>query len=151
MKKLMFVILIAVILSSGCSAFRQLNTIKNLSYDLEGINMGMPAIGEFALLVDIGIYNPNDTEVEIRDMNYTVYVNDIKIGTGRSLDRMVIKKKDKTVYHTRIDLDMEDLKENYQTLLGSKEFNAIVTGDVTFNTSVGEHTFPFELKRRAGK
>ena len=101
MKRIIIPIIIIMMFSS-CTAFNQLNAIKNLQYEFEGLNVGMPSFGEVVLLADIAIYNPNNVQVEIKKVEYEIFINDIKMAEGETEDKLIIKKKSKEIYHTAI-------------------------------------------------
>ncbi len=148
MKRIIIPIIIIMMFSS-CTAFNQLNAIKNLQYEFEGLNVGMPSFGEVVLLADIAIYNPNNVQVEIKKVEYEIFINDIKMAEGETEDKLIIKKKSKEIYHTAIVPDMKNLKENFMQLLGAGNLKGLLKGNITFNTSLGAHTFPFSIERSA--
>ncbi len=151
MKKITILIIVIVLLSS-CTAYKQINAIKNLQYNFEGINVGMPSLGKIVLLVDIGIYNPNNIDVKIEEINYEIFIDDKKIAVGETEEDIVIKKNAKTTYSTKVKPELSELKENLPNIMmGLGNMKILVKGDVTFNTSVGAHTFPFSIERKMGE
>ena len=151
MKRITILIIVLVLLSS-CTAYKQINAIKNLQYNFEGINVGMPSLGKIVLLVDIGIYNPNNVDVEIEEINYEIFIDNKRIAVGETEEDIVIKKNAKTIYSTRIKPELSELKNNLPNIMmGLGNMKVLVKGDVTFNTSVGAHTFPFSIERKMGE
>ncbi len=151
MKKITILIIVIVLLSS-CTAYKQINAIKNLQYNFEGINVGMPSLGKIVLLVDIGIYNPNNVDVEIEEINYEIFIDNKRIAVGETEEDIVIKKNAKTTYSTKIKPELSELKNNLPNIMmGLGKMKVLVKGDVTFNTSVGAHTFPFSIERKMEK
>ncbi len=152
MKKITILFIIIIVFLSSCTAYKQINAIKNLQYNFEGINVGMPSLGNIVLLVDIGIYNPNNVDVEIEEISYEIFIDDKKMATGETEENIVIKKNAKTTYSTKIKPELKELKTNLPNIMmGLGNMKVLVTGDVTFNTSVGAHTFPFSIERKIGE
>lgn len=146
MKRYLVMIIIISVFAS-CTAFSQLNAIKNLQYELKGFNIGMPALGEIVLLADIDIYNPNNTDVEINRVEYEIFINGEKVADGITDEHVKIKKKSNAVYHTKITPDMQKIKGNAMNMLTSDDIKGVLKGNMTFNTALGEHTFPFTIEK----
>lgn len=142
-----YLILAIIGIFASCTAFSQLNAIKNLQYELKGLNIGMPALGEIVLLADISIYNPNNTDVEINRVDYEIFINGEKVAEGRTDESLKIEKKSSAVYHTKIKPDLNRIKGNIMSMLTSDNLEGVLKGDITFNTALGEHTFPFTIEK----
>ena len=147
-KKIFYMTFVIIIFTLNCAFINQFKAIKDLEYSFEKFNIAMPSFGKFALLADIGIYNPNGVNIEITSLEYTVKIGKIVIAEGESFERLKIKKKSKEIYHTKINLKLNNLdKTLVKNILNDKNIQIALNGFITFKTMFGKYTFPFEIKK----
>lgn len=76
-------LLSAVVVTMGCETREeQVEALKNTDITLRSIEINEIGTEVIDLNVTLDIYNPNNVTARLERMNYTVYANDVRLGSG---------------------------------------------------------------------
>jgi LEA14-like dessication related protein len=91
------------------------------------------------------VYNPNNFPIWFKRIDYTINMNDIPMGVGRSEERVELAPNANTTVYFETTLDNTKLSQWWVTHISNGEKTiAKVKGNVIFDLRVTEVQIPFE-------
>ena len=131
----------AMTVSAGLGILPDYPEIKEPQHNIEGIGHNSTQIHSTAIL-----YNPNIFPIKFKGVEYSIFLNDILIGSGHSEDNVLIlprsEKKlafESEVYQKQI---LKWLKERIKT---RKNTTVNIKGDVTFDLGILDYKHPINI------
>lgn len=100
-----------------------------------------PSYVDFA--IPFSIYNPNSITATLDRIDYTIYINDIPIGTGSLSKRIDILPMKTEMITTRYRADMTTVPAVIVSNIQTGELTLGVEGMVYIDTPLGELIIPF--------
>ncbi|MGE3062669.1 MAG: LEA type 2 family protein [bacterium] len=147
MKKISAVLLV-VLFISGCSVFNQMNAIKNLDYEYDSFEVGMPTLSGMKFIVNMKVSNPNKADVTLNKVSYQIFVDEMKVAEGMSENVFVIRKKESSIYPTTLVIGYNDASDFLTKFTVDMNAKIEVRGDAEFKTSFGTYKFPFKVEKK---
>lgn len=103
----------------------QAEALKDTEIALSGIEANGISSEEIDLNLTLDIYNPNDVTARLERMDYTVYANDVRIGSGSFEEPVEIPPNQEIETSTNFVAQL--------TSVPSAILNALVTGEVLWS------------------
>lgn len=117
-------------------------SFRNLQVNGIGLDGG-------SLDVVLGVYNPNNFNLEGTRLTYRLMVGDsVALGQGALDSRFTVQKKDTTEVRLPVTFTYRGLGAAGQQLIRSGTVNYRVLGDVTVSTPLGNFTRPYDRTGR---
>lgn len=80
---IVILVLLASLASLGCESRReQIEAIKDTDISVSDVEVNEISSDVIDLNITLDIYNPNDVTARLERMNYTIYANNVRIGSG---------------------------------------------------------------------
>jgi LEA14-like dessication related protein len=134
---------LAVVLTAACAGLaRQVfqNPVVNLR-DVRVMSLGTTGGN---LEVQLGVYNPNEFRLDASQLRYNVFVGDsVRMANGLFEPRTSVQAGDSMILKLPVSFTYAGLGAAASQLLRTGAVTYRVTGDVTVNSVVGNHTVPF--------
>lgn len=126
----------------GCSTLgRQI--FKQPAVQLQDVRLSGLGITGGNLDVVLRVYNPNGYRLDATRMHYQVKVDSIPVAGGEITDRNQFPSGDTTIVHIPVQFTYAGLGAAGRQLTQTGAVKYIVLGDLTVDTPIGTHTFPF--------
>ena len=135
-------------LCSGCPSRASREAIKQCHFTLRTIDVSGYGPLEVELLVTLGVHNPNDIEVVVDQMDYTVYLNGEKLTHGRTSQDITIPVGGNADIPISARLNAIELGRAAFTLLRGDDRVLKVRATYYIELPWGREPFPFEIERR---
>ncbi|MDW7731938.1 MAG: LEA type 2 family protein [Methanolobus sp.] len=87
---LLLFLLIIIVSQSFETRKEEIQTLKDTDISVAGIQINEISSEVIDLNLTLDIYNPNDVNARLERMNYTVYANEVRIGSGSFEEPVVI-------------------------------------------------------------
>ena len=132
----------ALALVGGCSTIgRQI--FKQPAVELQDVRLTGLGIAGGNLDVVLRVYNPNAYRLDATRMHYQVNVDSIPVADGELTDRNQFQSGDTTTVHIPVQFTYAGVGAAGRQLMQTGSVKYIVLGDLTVDTPIGSHTFPF--------
>ena len=126
----------------GCATLgRQI--FKQPAVQLQDVRLSGLGITGGNLDVVLRVYNPNGYRLDATRMHYQVKVDSIPVAGGEITDRNQFPSGDTTIVHIPVQFTYAGLGAAGRQLTQTGAVKYIVLGDLTVDTPIGSHTFPF--------
>ena len=138
-------LLIAGLVISGCSGFRQW-LIKGLDHpviSLESIDLPSFSREGFHLDLTLSLYNPNAITLSLEEIRYTFALNDQELANGQSREPVSIPAQDTVFLPLTLEGKFADVGKGILSLLSNTQWNYKFTGTLTFTILGGKVEVPF--------
>ncbi len=132
----------ALALVGGCSTIgRQI--FKQPAVELQDVRLTGLGIAGGNLDVVLRVYNPNGYRLDATQMHYRVNVDSLPVADGTLSDRNQFQAGDTTTVHIPVQFTYAGVGAAARQLMQTGAVKYTVLGDLTVDTPVGSHTFPF--------
>lgn len=137
----------AVLLLGGCPSAANRLAIQQCQFNVRDLAVHGYGPLEIELLVTLGVHNPNDIDVIVDQMDYTVYFEGRKVATGRTLDDVTIPKGREGDLPITLRVNVVDLGMASAALLRG---HGLVKVRATYYVKLpwGRQPFPIDVERR---
>lgn len=132
-----------VTLLTGCAAFRA----EPPEVALVGLQVENLTLSHAILTADLSLFNPNDFSINVRDVRYTLSINNIRVAQGTSLDGIRINAHQYGQMPLRLSTSYFNLLRLGPLLEQNKPLPYEISGEVTLgNYLVGSRSRSFSKK-----
>jgi LEA14-like dessication related protein len=132
----------ALALVGGCSAIgRQI--FKQPTVELQNVRLTGLGVTGGNLDVVLRVYNPNGYRLDATRMHYQVKVDSIPFADGELSDRNQFASGDTTTVHIPVAFTYAGVGAAARELTQTGAVRYTVIGDLSVDTPIGGHTFPF--------
>jgi LEA14-like dessication related protein len=138
----MAMLLMMAVLMPGCMK----NSLSRMSLELKQVKIKNFSNNGFSANVYMNISNPNWFGVTVKDLNYTIMVNDREVGKGRIPKQVEIPANGEAL----AELPLEVGPEAIDNLL-KHGVNYRIKGEAVFGTMLGSYTYPFDVEKKPKK
>lgn len=140
-------LLLCLLAFTGCPSAAQRLAIKDCQFSVRDVNVRGFGPLEIELLVVLGVHNPNDIDVIVDQMDYTVYFDGRKIASGQTLDDVTIPEGHDNDLPVTMRLNMVYLG---MASAGLVRGHGLVKVRATYYVQLpwGRQPFPVEVERR---
>ncbi|MBM4331355.1 MAG: LEA type 2 family protein [Deltaproteobacteria bacterium] len=130
----------------GCSFFLPscLNWfLEKPTFTLKEIEVRNISLKEINFLFGIEVQNPNNFDLKLRALEYTVYFYDQEVGKGRLQKEIKIANSSSVLVQIPLQTDLKSLGNPLGFLLAGKDLRYKIEGAAIIKTSLGSATIPF--------
>ena len=132
----------ALVVVGGCSAIGK-QIFKQPSVELQDVRLTGIGLAGGNLDVVLRVYNPNGYRLDATSMHYQVNVDTIPVAGGELSSRNQFQGGDTTTVHIPVQFTYAGVGAAGRELMQTGAVRYTVVGDLTVDTPIGSHTFPF--------
>lgn len=139
-------VILIVICVTGIYIYSNLQkeAIENVEVSLSDIQVQSVGLTTAKLNLKLSIYNPNNIGVFLDRVNYTLYGNNIRIGSGLINERVSIPPKAAANISSLFEFSYSGaIQAVWNSLLTGERISWKVNGTAYIDTPVGSLSFPF--------
>ena len=161
MKKLIAITLVSVIavILSGCAevvnAAKSMQAVKNCNYTITSVTPEVKLTYPLSrssvdLVLDVKVDNPNDANINLTKLGFTLLVNDTQVYKGKTDYNVAIAAKSSGVIKLRSQFYYNDIQNTFVSLarsISDQKASYRVDGTAYFDTVIGEMEFPVTITK----
>jgi len=106
------------------------------------------SLKEVNLLLDIEVHNPNRFDLTLTSFEYTVYLDNKEIGSGRSEKELLIPSSSTTRVQVSVVAKFKDVGRSLKTIITSDDVPYKIEGKTDIKTAFGSINSPFSKEGR---
>lgn len=146
-RKLLAVAVLLMALSlPGCMK----NSISRMSLELKQVKIKNFSNSGFTANVYMNVKNPNWFGVTVKDLNYTVLVNNREVGKGRIPMQVEIPANGEALAELPLEVGSDGFDGLVNEVMG-KGANYRIKGEAVFGTMLGSYIYPFDVGKKQKK
>jgi len=126
------------LLSSCLSLF-----LEKPTFTLKEIEIKRISFQEIDFLFGIEVQNPNQFDLKLRALEYTVYLSGQEVGKGRLEKEIKIVKAASTLVPVPLQTNLRNLGNPLALILAGKDLQYKIEGAAIIKASMGSTTIPF--------
>ena len=126
------------LLSSCLSLF-----LEKPTFALKEIEIKRISFQEIDFLFGIEVQNPNQFDLKLRALEYTVYLSGQEVGKGRLEKEIKIVKAASTLVPVPLQTNLRNLGNPLALILAGKDLQYKIEGAAIIKASMGSTTIPF--------
>ncbi|MBU1207614.1 MAG: LEA type 2 family protein [Pseudomonadota bacterium] len=126
------------LLSSCLSLF-----LEKPTFTLKEIEIKRISFQEIDFLFGIEVQNPNQFDLKLRALEYTVYLSGQEVGKGRLEKEIKIVKAASTLVPVPLQTNLRSLGNPLALILAGKDLQYKIEGAAIIKASMGSTTIPF--------
>ncbi len=135
-------LLLMAVFMSGCMK----NSLSKMSLELKQVKIKNFSNNGFSADVYMNIKNPNWFGVTVKDLNYSVMVNDREVGKGRIPAQVEIPANGEALAELPLEVGPEAIDNLFK-----HGVNYRIKGEAVFGTMLGSYTYPFDVQKKPKK
>ncbi len=117
--------------------------LEKPTFTLKEIEIKRISFQEIDFLFGIEVQNPNQFDLKLRALEYTVYLSDQEVGKGRLEKEITIVKSASTLVPVPLQTNLKSLGNPLALILGGKDLRYKIEGAAIIKASMGSTTVPF--------
>jgi LEA14-like dessication related protein len=117
--------------------------LEKPTFTLKEIEIKRISFQEIDFLLGIEVQNPNQFDLKLRALEYTVYLSDQEVGKGRLEKEITIVKAASTLVPVPLQTNLKSLGNPLALILGGKDLRYKIEGAAIIKASMGSTTVPF--------
>ena len=117
--------------------------LEKPTFTLKEIEIKRISFQEIDFLFGIEVQNPNQFDLKLRALEYTVYLSDQEVGKGRLEKEITIVKAASTLVPVPLQTNLKSLGNPLALILGGKDLRYKIEGAAIIKASMGSTTVPF--------
>ncbi len=118
------------------------------SFTLREITLNPRSFTEMELLLRLDVQNPNRFDLTLRSFEYTIYLSNEEVGSGRLEKELLIPSSSTTRMQAPVAARFKDLGGSVMSLITGKGLPYKIEGKANVKTVIGSHTFSFSNEGR---
>jgi LEA14-like dessication related protein len=122
--------------------------LETPSFTLREITLNPRSFTEMELLLRLDVQNPNRFDLTLRSFEYTIYLNNEEIGSGRLEKELLIPASSITHMQAPVAAKFKDLGGSVMSIITGKGLPYKIEGKAGVKTAIGGHTFSFSNEGR---
>lgn len=122
----------------SCSSLKKL--VEAPKVKLEDVKVNKMAITGVELDIILEVMNPNNIDFDVKNLTYTLDVNDKLVTSGKFKEKVLVKAKDKTLVAVPLILKYSDILSSALLFLKQEGIPYRVRG----SAEIGPFTIPFD-------
>lgn len=107
------------------------------------ISLRPRSLTEVNLFLGLDVQNPNRFDLTLRSFEYTVYLNNEKIGSGHLEKEIMIPASATTRVQVPVIARFKDWGKSLKTIVTGEKLPYKIEGKAVIKTAFGGHDFPF--------
>lgn len=117
--------------------------LEKPTFTLKEIEIKRISFQEIDFLLGIEVQNPNQFDLKLRALEYTVYLSDQEVGKGHLEKEITIVKAASTLVPVPLQTNLKSLGNPLALILGGKDLRYKIEGAAIIKASMGSTTVPF--------
>jgi len=117
--------------------------LEKPTFTLKEIEIKRISFQEIDFLLGIEVQNPNQFDLKLRALEYTVYLSDQEVGKGRLEKEITIVKAASTLVPVPLQTNLKSLGNPLALILAGKDLRYKIEGAAIIKASMGSTTVPF--------
>jgi len=130
---------ILCVLFTGCLGW----ILEKPTFVVREISLKPRSLAEMELRLGIEVHNPNRFDLTLTSLDYTIFIEDRKIGEGRLEQTFLIPSASTTTIRAPLSIRFRDLGGGVRAFLTGGEIPYRIEGSAGIKTIFGSGTFPF--------
>jgi len=126
------------------------NSISRMSLELKQVKIKNFSNSGFTANVYMNVKNPNWFGVTVKDLNYTVLVNNREVGKGRMQAQVDIPANGEALAELPLEVGSDGLDGLLNEVL-KQGVSYRIQGEAVFGTMLGSYTYPFDVEKKPKK
>lgn len=122
----------------SCSSFKKI--IESPKVKLENVKISSLAVSGVNLDIILEVINPNNIDFDVKNLTYSLDVNDKLVTSGKLKEKVLVKAKEKTLVAVPLTLKYSDILSSALMFLKQEGMPYRVKGSV----EIGPFTIPFD-------
>lgn len=132
--------MLIMVLAFSCSTLKKI--VEAPKVKLENVKVSKMAMTGVELEISLAVQNPNNIDFDVKNLSYTLDVNDKEITSGKLKEKVLVKGKQKTVVSVPLTVKYSDLLSSALMFIKQEGMPYRVKG----NVEIGPFTIPFDDK-----
>jgi LEA14-like dessication related protein len=149
-RTVLFVMLsVFLIATYGCKMIEQRKAIKDCKFDLEKVEVRDVTLKDITLLAYVGIENPNDDQVILDRIDFTLYSDKTKLADGTHEKQLKIQPGTREVTPVNVRSPLKNLGAGLlSAVTKSGDVTYTMTGTVYVDTWIGTIEYPLKISKK---
>ncbi len=122
----------------SCSSLKKI--VEPPKVKLEDVKVNKMAISGIELDIVLEVLNPNNIDFDVKNLTYSLDVNDKQVTSGKLKEKVLVKGKEKTLVSVPLTLKYTDILSSALMLLKQEGMPYRVKG----SAEIGPFTIPFD-------
>lgn len=118
------------------------------SFVLREIILSPNSLTEVNLLLGLDVQNPNRFDFTLKSFEYTVFLNNEEIGTGRLDNEILVPSSSISQVQVSVVAKFRDLGGSLKTIITGNDLPYKIEGKASVKTAFGSRDFPFSKDGR---
>ena len=144
MKRLFLLTVIASCFLVSCAQLPVFNRIKRPMVTLTNVSYKDVGVVGLKMKTELAIENPNPFSIYIAYINYTLYLDHVKLGYGSRKKRLKIKAYSSKSIDVPIQITFLDMASSVISAIHKKSGGYKIEGEMVLRTQTGDHPLPFK-------
>ncbi len=136
LKKLPYALFLFCLVS--CSNFKKI--IESPKVKLENVSINNLALSGVNLDIILEVINPNNIDFDVKNLTYSLDVNDKLVTSGKLKEKILVKAKERTLVTVPLTLQYSDILSSALMFLKKEGMPYRVKG----SAEIGPFTIPFD-------
>lgn len=131
-------LIMALFLFASCSSFKKI--VQPPKVKLENVKVNKMAASGVDLDIILEVINPNNIDFDVKNLTYTLDVNDKTVTSGKLREKVLVKSKETTLVSVPLTLKYSDILSSALLYFQKEGMPYRVKGSV----EIGPFTIPFD-------
>ena len=145
------IIVLVVAGAFGYQQYQQRASLKNVQIGVEGVQVESVNLTSASLVFSLRITNPNTNAVTIDRTNYTVFINNISLGSGQNQQKVTIPAGGSVVISQPFNVSYTGAAQSVWSYITQGKGEYRLVGTAYFDTLLGTVGVPYDLRGNLGK
>lgn len=141
-------VIACLLVVTGCPSVQRRVAIRNCQFSVRNLEITRITPFKADFLLTVGVYNPNDIEVEVDRFQYAVLVNGHKVAEGWSKQELTIPVNQSRNLTVSLNANTLDVGVVIQRIKSGGRRVVQLRGTSFIRVPWGIHKYPFQVERR---
>lgn len=132
------ILIITLLTTFSCSSFKKV--VKAPKVMLEDVKISSMRMNGLNLEIILGVQNPNGIDFDVKNLIYTLDINEKEVTSGKMIGSVLVKAKEKTLVSVPLTLKFSDILSSALMFLKQEGMPYRVKG----SAEIGPFTIPFD-------
>ena len=146
-KKLSAVAVIFLLLFSPISCSLK-DAVKRCSLKIDKIKISDLSNEGFKAVVTLKIKNPNWIGLTVKQLEYSFFINNKELGSGKTESRISIPGRGKSTIDVPVDIKLTEMSGSLFKIYLAGKMECRVKGRVVFSSFLGNAEYPFDRTKK---
>ncbi|NLK25169.1 MAG: hypothetical protein GX307_01150 [Euryarchaeota archaeon] len=148
-----FLAIICIVIIAGSiflyQQIQQRDALRNVQISVDGVQIESVDAGSATLNISLRIINPNSIAVTIDRTDYTVFINNDSLGSGKNLHRVTIPAGGSVIISQPFTAPYVGATHGIWSYMTQDEVDWRIVGTAYFDTPLGTIAIPYEYSGTA--